>query len=105
MALGFSSFFLLPQHRLRNRVNSSLLVRQQLVEAAVEHVLLDDSVIPAQQISHGAVLEPVPMQPPLAARVAQAIANQGLQKVAPAGSFARVRQPRGPEIIETQLRV
>src|SRR6516225_10311566 len=49
------------------------------------------------------MLEPVPMQAPLAARVDQAIANQDLQDITPARSFARVRQTGGPKVIEPEL--
>lgn len=45
----------------------------ELVEAAVERVLGRDRVVLAEQVGHGAVLEPVAVEPPLAARVEQAV--------------------------------
>jgi hypothetical protein len=79
------------------------LVRQQLVQAAVERVLADQRIVRTEQIPHGARLEPLPVQPPLAARIEQPIAHQRLQHVPPAGAFARVRQARRPELIQAKL--
>src|SRR4051812_32347001 len=81
------------------------LVGQQLVEAAVERVLRDQRVVGPEQVGHRAVLEPLPVQSPLAARIDQPVADQGLQHVTPAGAFARVRQPLRPEPIEPELLV
>ena len=81
---------------LAQMAEQSLLVRQQLVQAAIECILRDQRVILAEQIGHRALLEPLPVQPPLAARIDQPIAHQRLQDVLPAGPFARVRQARPP---------
>jgi hypothetical protein len=43
------------------------------------------------------------MQSPLASRIDQPIADQRLQDMLPAGSFARVRQPRRPEPIQFKM--
>jgi hypothetical protein len=51
------------------------LVRQQFVEAAIQSVLGGDSKVLAQQIAHCGLPEPLPMQPPFAARIDQPIAN------------------------------
>jgi hypothetical protein len=64
-----------------------LLVWQQLVQAAVERILLHQRVIRAQKIPHGALLEPLPVQAPLASGINQSIANQRLQDVLPASSL------------------
>src|ERR1700691_3803720 len=79
------------------------LVRQQLIEAAIQRVLGDQPIILAQQIRHRALLEPLPMQAPLAAGVDQTIAHQRLQDVLPAGALARVRQEPRKEPIQLQL--
>src|SRR6478672_901684 len=50
-------------------------------------------------------LPPLPVQPPLAARIDQPLADQRLQHVAPAGALARVRPPLRPEPIEPELLV
>ncbi len=64
-----------------------LLVWQQLVQAAVERILLHQRVIRAQKIPHRALLEPLPVQAPLASGINQSIANQRLQDVLPASSL------------------
>src|ERR1700684_2951590 len=79
------------------------LVRQQLIEAAIQRVLGDQPIILAQQIRHRALLEPLPMQAPLAAGIDQPIAHQRLQDVLPAGAFARIRQQRCKDPIQLQL--
>ena len=79
------------------------LVWQHLVQAAIQRVLRYQRIILAEEIPHRALLVPLPMQPPLAARIDQPIAHQSLQDMPPAGPFARVRQARCPELIELQL--
>ena len=81
------------------------LVRQQLVQAAVERILLDQRIILAEKIAHRALLEPQPVQPPLAAGINQPITNQRLQNMAPAGSLSRLRQPARPERVQSKLLV
>ena len=63
----------LPQKR-----EERALVDEQLVQAAVQRVAAHHLRRPAQQIPHGAVLVPVPVQPPLAARIDQLVARQRL---------------------------
>jgi hypothetical protein len=60
------------------------LVRQQLVEAAIQIVLLHQAEVLAQQIPHRTVFIPLPMQPPFTARIDQSISDQRLQHVQPA---------------------
>src|SRR6202011_5982947 len=61
------------------------------------------SEIRAQQIAHRTSLIPLPVQPPLAAGVDQAVRHQRLQHVQPACSLPRCGQTRRPEIIQPQL--
>ena len=79
------------------------LVRQQLVQAAIERILLRRRIVCAQQTRHCALLEPQPVQAPLATGIDQAIAHQRLQNVRPPCPFARNRQAAGPESIKFEL--
>src|SRR5208283_3088402 len=72
-------------------------VLDKLVEATIEGVLLDQRKIFAEQIAHGALLEPQPVQTPFAARVDEPVADQCLEDVPPAGPFARIGQTSRPE--------
>ena len=78
------------------------LVRQQLVQAAIQHIVGDDPHRTAQQVPHRAVLVPVPVQAPLAARINQLVAHLRLQDVQPARALPAHRQPRTPEPIQLQ---
>src|SRR5450432_2815963 len=49
------------------------------------------------------MLEPMPMQSPFAAGRNQLVADQRLQDVQPVRSFARGRQRRNPELVQSQL--
>jgi hypothetical protein len=84
-------------------VEQGLLVLQQPVEAAIEGVLLDQGEVRAEQVRHGAGLEPVPVQAPLAARIDQAVAHQGLQDLVPGRALARGRQAGRKEAVQPQL--
>ncbi len=79
------------------------LVLDELVEAAIERVLLDQRKIPVEQIAHRALFEPQPVQAPLAAGIDKPIADQRLEDVSPASPFARIRQTSRPEAVELQL--
>ena len=57
----------------------------------------------AEQIAHRTLFVPLPVQPPLAAGVDQAVGNQRLQHVQPPRPLPRCGQPRRPEIIQPQL--
>src|ERR1700719_5326249 len=81
------------------------LVLEHLIQTTIERVLFDQRKIFIQQISHRALLKPLPMQPPLAARINQSVADQGLQYMLPAYSLPTVGQTVGPELIQPQLLV
>lgn len=61
---------------------------QQTVVAAVEGVFLGEAEVSAQQVGHGAVVEPVAVQPPLAAGIDVSVADQGFEHGEPVGAFA-----------------
>src|ERR1035437_2204492 len=78
-------------------------VLDHFVQAPIQVVLLRQVKTLSQQIGHRAVLKPLPVQSPLAARVDQTINRQGLQHVTPASPLARVRQTLLPERFQLQL--
>src|SRR5260370_8519851 len=82
-----------------------LLVLEHLIQTSIQRVLFYERKIFIQQISHRALLKPLPMQPPFAARINESIADQGLQNMLPACSLPTVGQTPGPELIEPQLLV
>jgi len=57
----------------------------------------------AEQVGHGAGLEPVTVQPPFAARIKQAISHQCFEDMKPAGSLAADGQSGLPERIQIEL--
>ena len=79
------------------------LVHQQLVEAPIQSVLVRQREVRAEQIAHRTLFIPLPMQPPLAAGVDQAVGDQRLQHVQPPCPLPRCGQPGRPEIIQPQL--
>src|SRR6202022_3602899 len=81
------------------------LVLEHLIQTTIQGVLFYQRKIFIQQISHRALLKPLPMQPPFAARINESIADQGLQNMLPASSLSTVGQALGPEIIQPQLLV
>ena len=76
---------------------------RQLVQATIEIVRQHERKILAQHVAHRALLEPLPMQPPLAARRDQLIACQRLQDVQPTRALARGRQGLGPKLVQPKL--
>ena len=66
----------------------SLFVGEQQVVAGIELVSFGEAEVGAEQIGHGAVEEPLAMQPPFAARRDEPVARQHLQHVIPARSLA-----------------
>ena len=76
-------------------------MRQQLVEATIQRVP-GDHPLAAQQIAQRAVLVPVTVKPPLAARVDQPVADQDLQDVEPPRALAARRQAPTPEAVQRQ---
>src|SRR5271166_3466390 len=81
------------------------LVRQDLVQAPIQRVLLDQPIVTAEKVCHRTLLEPQSVQPPLAARINQPVADQRLKDVAPRGAFTGIGQPPRPELIEPELLV
>src|SRR5271156_3455839 len=76
---------------------------EQQVVTGVEFVRLGQAEIRTQEIGHGAVAEPLAMQPPLAARFNQPVSDQDLQNLVPTRSLPARRQALGPEPIEMQV--
>ena len=79
------------------------LVHQQPVQAPIQIVLVRQGEVRAEQIAHRTPFIPLPMQPPLAAGVDQAVGDQCLQHVQPPCALPRGGQPGRPEIIQPQL--
>ena len=73
--------------------------------ALVKFVNFGQAKILAQQIGHRALLEPLPVQPPFAARSDQATGAERLQNQIPARAFAAGRQMIGPELAQAQFLV
>src|SRR5580692_4633014 len=82
-----------------------LLLLEHLIQTSIQRVLFYQRKIFIQQISHCALLKPLPMQPPFAPRINESIADQGLQNMLPASSLSTIGQTLGPEIIQAQLLV
>jgi hypothetical protein len=79
------------------------LVLHQLVEHAVEIILRRQRKVLLEKVAHRRLIKTQPMQPPLAARIDQAIRAQSHQRVIPGSPLAAVRQERTPKRIEVQL--
>src|SRR5580704_1767584 len=86
-------------------IEEPLLLLEHLIQTSIQRVLFYQRKIFIQQISHCALLKPLPMQPPFAARINESIADQGLQNMLPASSLSTIGQTLGPEIIQAQLLV
>jgi len=80
-----------------------LLVRGQLVQATIETIGKHEREILAAQVTHRALIEPLPMQPPFAARRDQLIARQRLQNVQPTRALARGSKRLGAKIVQPKL--
>src|ERR1700686_5563919 len=80
-----------------------LLLFGHLIQTSIQSVLFYQRKIFIQQISHRALLKPLSMQPPFAARINESIADQGLQNMLPASSLSTIGQTLGPELIQPQL--
>ena len=78
------------------------LVLQHLVQATIQRVASDDPHRAVQQVPQGAVLVPVPVQTPLAARFEQLVGHLRLEHVQPARALPARRQPWSPEPIQLQ---
>ncbi len=82
-----------------------LLVLEHLIQTTIQRVLFYQRIIFIQEISHRAVLKPLPMQPPFAPWINKSIADQGLQNMLPTSSLSTVDQTLGPELIQPKLLV
>ena len=80
-----------------------LFVSEQQVVTVVELVRFREAEVGPQEVGHGAVEEPLAMQPPLASRSNQPVGDQHLQHMVPARSLAASGQALGPETIELKL--
>src|ERR1019366_3491658 len=80
-----------------------LLVFQHPIQTQVQPVFFRYRKILPQQNVHGAVIEPLPVQPKLAARIDQPIHHQQLQHQRPGYAFPPQRQLPRPEPIQLQL--
>lgn len=78
------------------------LMMQQLVQTSIEFVFGDGCRIFSQQIPHGALPVPMPMQCPFTAGGNQPVAGQGFQNVEPVGFLATRRESGNPERVEIQ---
>lgn len=88
---------------LSEMVKERALVLQQLVVARVEAVLFGESEVTAEQVANRAVIKPMPVQTPFAARVNQTVEDQRLQHQIPACALAAGRQVFEPKGIQAQL--
>jgi hypothetical protein len=88
---------------LREVFEQRLLVLQKPVVTAVELVDLGEPEIAAQKIGQRGPFEPLPMQPPLAARRQQPVGDQHEKFLVPARALAARRQALQPEPVEPQF--
>ena len=84
-------------------VEQRLFVFEQPIVTAVELVDLRQSDILAQQVGHGAALEPLAMQAPLATRRQKPVGRQEQQHLVPTRPLAARAEPLGPEPVERQF--
>jgi hypothetical protein len=88
---------------LRQMREQILFVGEQEIVTGIELVSFREAEVASQEIGHGAVEKPLPMQSPFAARRDEPVGRQHLQNLIPTRSFAAFRQSLGPEPIEPQL--
>jgi hypothetical protein len=79
-----------------------LVGRQQIV-ALMEPVDLHEGEVRAQQIGQRAVLEPMAVQAPFAARIDEPVKDEGLDDPVPAGTLAARRKLFAPEGFQPEL--
>ena len=80
-----------------------LFVRQHPIQTAIQPVLLGHGEVRLQQLVHGAVHEPLPVQAKLTAGIEQAIHHQQPQHLLPTHRLARFRQALLPKLIQPEL--
>ena len=79
------------------------LVRQKSVVTAIERADLRQALVRAQKVGQRALVEPLPMQPPFAARRQKAIGDKHEQNLIPRRALAARGQLLIPEAIQLQL--
>src|SRR5207244_12836762 len=80
------------------------LVREQMVMHIVEPMAFSQSEIAAEQVGHRALLIPLAMKTPFAARINQAIAQQGPEKQHPRRALPPGGHLPGPDPVGPSLR-
>jgi len=80
-----------------------LFVPAEFIETAVERVLCRYAIILVKQVAHGAGFEPIPVQPPFAARIQQSVTDLCFENIEPRRAFAAGRKSGLPEPIQPQL--
>ena len=88
---------------LAQKPEERLLVLDQTIQATIKRVLGGQRKVLRQQIAHGALVKPHPVQPPFAARIQQTGSSKDRKHVFPVGALARAPQPRTPKLLQTQL--
>ena len=88
---------------LGEELEQRILVRDELVQAAIQGVLLGQGEVGIEQVAHRTGIEPMPVQPPLRARIDQSIGHQRLEHLQPRRALARRRQARAPETVQLEL--
>ena len=80
-----------------------VLVLEQVVQAAVERVVLRVAFIHAEQIGERSGAKPVPVQPPFTAGRKEPVEREQTQDFLPVGAFATAPQARGEEGVQLQV--
>jgi len=78
-------------------------VFEQLVVALIEAVDLGQAEVAAEQVGHGAMVEPVAVQTLFAAGADQAVNGNRFQDVGPPGSLPTDGQTLRPKVIQAEL--
>ena len=78
-------------------------VRHELVVALVKTVDFRERKIPAEQVRDRRVIEPMPVQAPLAARIDEPVKHESLQHLLPSRPLAAGRKFFPPKIPEPEL--
>ena len=76
---------------------------QEPIQAPVKVVLGCEREVLAEEVGHGALGEPLTVQAELAAGIDEAVGDEGLEDVAPAGALPAGRQAGFPELVALQI--
>src|SRR5690606_15262401 len=79
------------------------LVREHLVQTAIERVLACHRGVLAKKIGHRTAIEPLTMQSPLAAWIKQTVDRERLQHIEPLRALAAGLEQRLPELVERKM--